>query len=141
MNKILLVSLVLVTFTFGVGDITTTIITLNKFGIEAEGAYIAKQVVNCYGICGLIIFKSLVTAALCILNFLLYKRGSPITAIATSIIASILGIIIIINNSLAIIYGYTIITITVPIIISALSIIIYILENCFWRKNMQSNDL
>ncbi len=131
MNRILLASLVLVTLTFGVGDIATTIIALKKLGIEAEGACVTKQVINCYGICGLIIFKSLVTAVLCVLLFILYKRGLPITTMATSIIASILGIIIIINNSLAILYRFTIITPAIPVVMAMLAFIIYFIEDSY----------
>ncbi len=131
MNRILLASLVLVALTFGVGDIATTIIALKKLGIEAEGACVTKQVINCYGICGLIIFKSLVTAVLCVLLFILYKRGLPITTMATSIIASILGIIIIINNSLAIIYRFTIITPAIPAVMAVLAFIVYFIEDSY----------
>ncbi len=129
MNRTLLASLVFVALTFGVGDIATTIITLKKLGIEAEGACPAKNVISCFGICGLIIFKSLVTAALCALIFILYKRGLPITTLATSVLASILGVIIIINNSLAVISGFTIITPAVPVAMAALTVVIYFLEN------------
>ncbi len=131
MNRTLLISLVFVALTFGVGDIVTTIIALEKLGIEAEGACPAKNVVDCFGICGLIIFKFLVTAALCALIFILYKRGLPITALGTVLIASILGIVIIINNSLAILFGFTIITPAVPVAMVGLGFIIYWLEDSY----------
>ncbi len=130
MEKKLLFGIVVVLLTFGLGDTLTTIMFIDKLGVETEGAYFARMVITCYGLCGLMVLKAIGTALLCFLIYRLYKNGFQITAHSIAILASIIGILITVNNALAITCGYTLFFISyIPIATIAILIFVHRIEN------------